>query len=212
MKLEQRFNSKYGDGAFARFRDRLTDPTISYTQIGREFSITRQRVSQIALLLQIDGKRRFRKRTGRRAPYFINENAKYPARVRYLLAILKQLNIPFTPYYQVRKQGCYKVSHKSLVMIYVNGVLCRVGCRAPKVNVPFVIFPISAEMLKAKAVVWGIKHGTTVRIYVIPTPELKHVRFVYIPMNGTYSRRSREPIRNWTMFENAWHLLNATAR
>ena len=58
MNDEHSFDSSHGKGAFARLRRMLQESTLTYAQIGYEFGITRQRVSQLAQILGINGRRR----------------------------------------------------------------------------------------------------------------------------------------------------------
>jgi hypothetical protein len=206
MTYEESFDSLYGKESFARLRRLLQDPILSYEQIGGEFGVTRQRVSQLAQLMGINGRRRERERINRRLPCVANKRAKYPFAVRQVLGELQRRGISAAPHYTLSKRH-RRVAYKQLRSVLVNGVLCKVGYRNTKKGARFTPFRVTVETRKAKAVVWGVRHGSTLRLYVIPLTELENIKRINIPVTGAYIRTSRKPIRDWTLFENAWHLL-----
>lgn len=205
MISEHRFDRRFGKGAFARLRLMLRDETRTYAQIGSLFGITKQRISQLAQFLRINGSRRQRKRNSRRPPCLTNTRAEYPPKVRLVLGELERRGIPVATYYNVYQHS--HIAQKQLTTVLVKGVPCKIGYRNVDKVDRFTKFWVSPPVRKAKAVVWGIQRGSTFRLYVIPLSELKNVTYVYIPVTGRYIGTSRKPIRDWTRFENAWHLL-----
>ena len=202
---EQRFDSLRGKGAFAKVCRLLQNPMFTYAEIGREFKLTRQRISQLAQLAGINGRRRERERIKRRPPCVVNKRVEYSFTVRLMLGELERRGISVAPYYTVDRRR--RVAHKDLRMMLVNGAVCKVGYRNTKKGARFTPFRVPPQTRQAKAVVWGVRHGSQLRLYVIPLSELKNVAYLNIPVTGAYIRTSRQPIRDWTIFENAWHLL-----
>jgi hypothetical protein len=48
------------------------------------------------------------------------------------------------------------------------------------------------------------------KLYVIPTSHLRNVSAVYIPADGKYAvGSSKKPRKDWTRYEEAWHLLDS---
>lgn len=206
MSDEHSFDSTHGKGAFARLRRMLQEATLSYAQIGYEFGVTRQRVSQLAQLFGINGRRRQRECINRRPPCVANKRDEYPFAVREVLGELVRRGIPFAPRYTLLKRQ-RRVAYKQLTTVLVNGVPCKVGYRNTRKGARFTPFQVTPQTRKAKAVVWGVQHGPKFRLYVIPLSELKNVTRLNIPVTGVYIGTSRKPNRDWTCFENAWHLL-----
>lgn len=205
MNDEHSFDSSHGKGAFARLRRMLQESTLSYAQIGYDFGITRQRVSQLAQHFEIDGWRRARERIKRRPPWVANKRDEYRFAVRLVLGELEQRGIPVAPYYTVDRRR--RVAHKHLRTVLVLGVPCKIGYRNTKKGDRFTPFGVAPQTRKVKAVVWGVRRGPTFRLYVIPLSELKNVTRINIPVSGAYIGTSRKRNRDWTRFENAWHLL-----
>jgi len=205
MNDEHSFDSSHGKGAFARLRRMLQESTLTYAQIGYEFGITRQRVSQLAQHFGINGWRRAGERINRRPPSVANKREEYPFAVRQVLGELERRGIPVAPHYTLDRRR--RVAHKQLRTVLVNGVPCKVGYRNTRKQARFAPFWVAPQTRKAKAVVWGVRHGPTFRLYVIPLLELKNVTRINIPVTGAYIGTSRKPKRDWTRFENAWHLL-----
>jgi hypothetical protein len=202
---EQSFDTLHGKGAFAKVCRLLQGPMLTYAEIGRELKLTRQRISQLAQLVGINGRRRERERIKHRPPCVVNKRAEYSFTVRLMLGELERRGISVAPYYTVDRRR--RVAHKDLRMMLVNGAVCKVGYRNTKKGARFTPFHVTPRTRQAKAVVWGVRHGSQFRLYVIPLSELKNVTCSNIPVTGAYIRTSRQPIRDWTIFENAWHLL-----
>lgn len=206
MSDEHSFDSSHGKGAFARLGRMLQEATLSYAQIGYEFGVTRQRVSQLAQLFGVNGRRRERERINHRPPCVANKRDEYPFAVRQVLGELERRGIPVAPLYTLLKRHRH-VAYKQLTTVLVNGVPCKVGYRNTRKGARFTPFRITVETRKAKAVVWGVRRGPAFRLYVIPLSELKNVTRINIPVTGTYIGTSRKPNRDWTRFENVWYLL-----
>lgn len=149
MTDEHTFDSTYGNGAFARLHRMLQESTLSYAQIGQEFGLTRQRVSQLAQLFGINGRRRDRTRVKRRLPYISHERDKYSFKIRLVLAELKRRGITVAPYYTVDLER--RVAWKHLTTVLVNGVPCKIGYRDIRRVVDFTTFHIRPPVRKAKA-------------------------------------------------------------
>lgn len=205
MTDEHRFDRSHGKGAFGQLRRMLQESTLSYAQIGYEFGITRQRVSQLAQPFGVNGRRRQRERINSHLPWIANKRDEYPSAVRQVLGELERRGIPVAPHYTLGRRR--RVAYKNLTKVLVNGVPCKVGYRNTRKGARFTPFRVTLETRKAKAVVWGVRHGPKFRLYVIPLSELKNVTRLNIPVTGAYIRTSRKPNRDWTRFENAWHLL-----
>jgi hypothetical protein len=51
------------------------------------------------------------------------------------------------------------------------------------------------------------------KLYVIPTAHLRTISSVYIPADGKYAGGgSKKPQKDWTRYEEAWHLLDSATR
>jgi hypothetical protein len=60
---------------------------------------------------------------------------------------------------------------------------------------------------RAKAVLWAMRSGRRIRVYVIPLTHLRKVSSVYIPADGKYAvDTGKKPQKDWTRYERAWHL------
>ena len=50
--------------------------------------------------------------------------------------------------------------------------------------------------------------GDPMKLYVVPRSHLRNVSAIYIPGDGKYHPETgKRPARDWTRYENAWHLL-----
>jgi hypothetical protein len=57
---------------------------------------------------------------------------------------------------------------------------------------------------------FAVRRGRTMKLYVIPLTHLRNIASVYIPANGKYAiSSSHKPRKDWTQYEEAWHLLIA---
>jgi hypothetical protein len=57
---------------------------------------------------------------------------------------------------------------------------------------------------KAKAALFAVRRGRTMKLYVIPTAHLRNLSSVYIPADGYAAGSSKKPLRDWTLYEVAW--------
>jgi hypothetical protein len=48
------------------------------------------------------------------------------------------------------------------------------------------------DIRKAKAALFAVRRGRTMKLYVIPTAQLRNVASVYIPADGNYDREQQE--------------------
>jgi hypothetical protein len=47
-----------------------------------------------------------------------------------------------------------------------------------------------------------------IKVYVVPLTHLRNISSVYIPIEGKYAvDNSHKPRKDWTRYEEAWHLL-----
>lgn len=206
MTDEHIFDSLHGKGTYSRLRRLFQEETLSYAQIGYEFGLTRQRISQLAQNLGINGRRRQRECSNRRPLCVVNKRDEYSSAVRQVLGELERRGILVAPHYTLLKRYS-RVAYKQLTTVLVNGVPCKINYRNTRKGARFITFRVTVETRKAKAVVWGVERGSAFRLYVIPLTELKNVTRLNIPVTGEYKWTWRKPIRDWTRFEDAWHLL-----
>jgi len=69
-------------------------------------------------------------------------------------------------------------------------------------------FDVSGETKRAKFALWVIKNSGEMTLYVIPLSHLRNVSYIYLPTEGKYAvDSSKKPRKNWTRYEEAWHLL-----
>jgi len=190
MTDEEKFERIYGKGAFSRLRLLLKNLSLTYEDIGREFGLTKQRIGQLAQLVGINGFQRKSEAAKERPPYVANRNHNYTPTVRLVLGELTRRGITFEPHYTLLKRNS-RIMYKSLSIVRINGVPCKVSCRNMKRQDGYTFFKVSAETMKAKAVVWGVRYRGKVRLYVIPVSELKNIRGVYFPVRGRYIKFSR---------------------
>lgn len=186
------------------------DPQFSFQQIGQKFGLTKQRIAQLAKELGINAKQRQRERTLTREPRLIEQD--YPPGVQAVLEKIRRCGNRVLPYNmaQPNRRGL----RRSQRMVLVNGALCAIQLRPAQKFRPngreYVRFDIGPETRRAKAAVFAMLRGRTKKLYVVPTNHLRNVSAVYIPADGKYAVGSgKKPRRNWTRYENAWHLLGA---
>jgi hypothetical protein len=94
----------------------------------------------------------------------------------------------------------------------VNGLLCIIQVRPALKFRPngreYARFDVGREIRRAKAAVFAIRRGSTMKLHVVPLTQLRNVSYVYIPVEGKYAiGSSKKPRKDWTRYENAWHLL-----
>jgi len=97
-------------------------------------------------------------------------------------------------------------------MVLVNGSLCSIQVRKGHKLRPrgreYVRFDVSGETKRAKFALWVIKNSGEMKLYVIPLSHLRNVSYIYLPTEGKYAvDSSKKPRKNWTRYEEAWHLL-----
>jgi hypothetical protein len=210
MVIEQRFDRFHGKGAFARLCSMLNDPRFAYGQIGSRFGVTRQYIAQLANELGINGRRRQRSRTLRREPRVIKVD--YPPGIRAVIDKIRRTGFQVTPYILPIQPSTPYRTWRSLKMVIVNGVLCSIQMRKGRRLRPngreYARFDVTNATKRAKVALWAIKGGRTMRLYLIPLTHLRNVSSVYIPVEGKYAvGSSRKPVKDWTRYEEAWHLL-----
>jgi hypothetical protein len=205
------FDEIHGKGALERLCSMLNDPALSYDSIARRFRISRQRVAQIAAQLGIDGRRRQRQRS-LRTPSF-QDNGRYPAEVRAVAHAVERLGLKTAAYRPSRlRDGKLAPTWKRTLRI--EGVPCRVhfGRRVQKTPTgrKFFVFEISARTKKnAKVALFGFWRSRAIKLFVVPMRDLKKVSCVWLPYDGRYVDHTINRKRDWTIYENAWHLLKS---
>jgi hypothetical protein len=203
---EEGFNRKHGKRALSRLRVLLQERSLTYAQIGSKIGLSKQRVSQLAQQFRIDGRRRLRERANSRFPTILNNRANYTFRTRLLLRELERRGISVAPHYAVDRRR--HSAKKLLTTVLLNGVPCKVRYqKGDKIDPAFAQFEVKPSVIKAKALVLGVRRRSKFRLYVIPAAKLKNIKQINIPVNGEYKWTWRWPKRDWTRFENAWHLL-----
>jgi hypothetical protein len=206
------FDRRYGRGAFDdRLRLMLDDPRFAYQHIANKFGVTRQYVAQLAARLGIDGMRRRgqreRLRMLHREPRVIR--AEYPPAIRSVIDQIRRSGIPVRPYIFPPNQA--NVAWKSQKMVVVSGVLCTIQLRKGSTKSPngrgYARFDVNDTTKRGKVALWAMRSGRTMKVYVVPLSHLRKVSSVYLPAEGKYVSGGRKPIKDWTCYEGAWHLL-----
>jgi hypothetical protein len=98
MPSQRLFDRRYGKGAFDRLRSMLADPASAYQDIADKLDLTRQRISQIANELGINGKHRQRERWSRRGPHIVKRFKEYPSDIQAVINKLRRTGFGVTPY------------------------------------------------------------------------------------------------------------------
>jgi len=78
------FDRLHGRNAFLRLRSLLSDPDKSYTEIGKTFGLTRQRISQVARQLGTDSQERIRHFRRKECEWLATSTDPAPVGNRYL--------------------------------------------------------------------------------------------------------------------------------
>jgi hypothetical protein len=216
MTSPARFDRRHGKGAFLRLCAMLADPAFAYQQIGDEFGLTRQRIFALATELGVDGQKRRHDRAFRVRPHVIRRFTKYPPAIQAVIDKLRRAGLHVAPYNapQPSRPNCLATSLK---MILVNGVLCTIQVRPAFKFWPngreYARLDVGRDIMKAKAALFAVRRGRTMKLYVIPTSHLRKVTSVYIPADGKYAAdSSRKPRKDWTHYEGAWYLLDSATR
>lgn len=193
-------------------RSMLDDPWLSYQRIGDKLRLSKQRIAQLADKFGVNVEQRLRDRRLTRPPSIIVEP--YPPPIAAVINKIKHSGLQVLPYH-IRQLSRENISRRSQRMVFVNGVLCAIQVQPPRKRRPrgrqYVRFDVGPETRRAKAAVFAMKKGRTRKLYLVPTTVLRNVSYVYIPADGKYAGgTARKPRRDWTRYENAWHLLWAT--
>jgi hypothetical protein len=98
-------------------------------------------------------------------------------------------------------------------MVVVNGVLCTIQMRKGGTTAPngreYARFDVNDTTKRAKVALWAMRSGRAIKVYVIPLTHLRKISSVYIPVAGKYAvGNSHKPRKDWTRYEEAWHLLS----
>jgi hypothetical protein len=211
MPNKRLFDRRYGEGAFARLRSMLADPTITYERIAKNLGLTKQRIGQLAKDFGVDGRQREYERIVRREPRIIKKFKEYPSEIRAVMNTLRRVGLRVTPYNSPQPSTPNRV-RTSLKMIVVNGALCTIQVRPAFRFRPtgreYARLDVGRELRRAHVALFAILKGRSMKLYVIPTSHLRKVSAVYIPADGKYAvGSSKKPRKDWTRYEDAWHLL-----
>jgi hypothetical protein len=210
------FDRRYGKGALARLRSMLDDPRLPYQHIGNKFGLTRQYIAQVASELGINGRQRERVRVSRREPRIIKKFRQYPSEIQAVMDKLMRAGLRVAPYNSPQPSTPNRV-RTSLKMILVNGTLCTIQVRPAFKFRPngreYARLDVGREIRRAKAALFAIRKGRSMKLHVIPTSHLRKISAVYIPADGKYAvGSSKKPRKDWTRYERAWHLLDSSIR
>ncbi len=98
-------------------------------------------------------------------------------------------------------------------MILVNGALCTIQVRPAFKFRPngreYARLDVGRDIRRAHVALLAIRKGRAMKLYVIPLTHLRNISSVYIPANGKYQTgSSKKPRKDWTRYEEAWHLLS----
>ena len=218
MPSTRLFDRRYGMGASAQLRSMLDDPEFAYQHIANKFGLTRQYIAQVAKRLGIDGQRRRRQRERERLLRRDSRVIKvaYPPGILSVIDKIRHSGNQVSPYIFPPNQA--NVAWKSQKMVDVNGVLCtiqlRKGCTKTPKGREYARFDVNEEVKRAKVALWATRSGRRIRVYVIPLTHLRKISSVYIPIEGKYAPlgHGRIPRKDWTRYEEAWHLLDSATR
>jgi hypothetical protein len=210
------FDRRYGNGAFARLHSMLDDAAFTYQQIANKFGLTRQSIALLANELGFKGRERERVRLSRREPHIIKKFEEYPSEIRAVMNRLSRAGLRVTPY-NSPQPSTPNLLRTSLKMILVNDVLCMIQIRPALKFRPngreYARLDIGREIRRAQAALFAIRRASTMKLYVIPLTHLRNISSVYIPANGKYATgSSKKPRKDWTRYEEAWHLLDSATR
>jgi hypothetical protein len=212
MTTPARFDHRHGKGAFLRLCSMIAGPAFAYQHIGDKFDLTRQRIACIAAELGVDGKHRRHERAFRVRPHVIRQFKKYPPIIQAVMDKLRRAGLQVAPYNspQPSHPNTVRTSRK---MILVNGIHCTIQVRPSFKFSPngreYSRLDVGRDLMRAKAVLFAVRKGRTMKLYVIPTSHLRNISSVYIPSDGKYAvGSSKKPRKDWTRYETAWHLLD----
>jgi hypothetical protein len=133
-----------------------------------------------------------------------------PPGIRSVINKIKRSGIPVTPYVFPPSQA--NVAWRSQKMVVVNGVLCTIQLRKGSKKGPnrgeYARFDVNREVKRAKVALWAMRSGRRIRVYVIPlTICEKSLLFIFqLTVNMPWTP-ARNPRKDWTRYERAWHLL-----
>jgi hypothetical protein len=200
-----------GRAAFIRLRSMLDDPRFTYQHIANKFGLTRQCIAQLANELGINGRQRERVRLSRREPRIIKKFRQYPSDIRAVMNKLRRAGLRVTPYNSPQPSVSNSL-RTSLRMVLVNGLLCTIQVRPALKFRPngreYARLDVGRDVKRAQVALFSIRRGRTLKLYVIPLTHLRNISSVYIPANGKYAiGSSKKPRKDWTFYEEAWHLL-----
>ena len=216
MVNKRLFDRRYGKGAFGRLRSMLADPTITYERVAKNLGLTKQRIGQLAKDFGVDGRQREYERIVRREPRIIKKFRQYPSEIQAVMDKLMRAGLRVAPYNSPQPSTPNRV-RTSLKMILVNGTLCTIQVRPAFKFRPngreYARLDVGRELRRAQAALFAVRRGRTMKLYVIPTSHLRNVSAVYIPADGKYAvGSSKKPRKDWTRYEDAWHLLDSAMR
>lgn len=156
-----------------RLRSMLDDPQFSFQKIGQQFGLTKQRISQLAREFGIDGRKREHERTLTRV---IEKD--YNPGVQAVIKKIERYGIRALPYNRPQPNRRNQL-RRSQRMVLVNGVLCVIQLRPTRKLRPngreYARFDVGPETRRAKAAVFAMQKGRSIKLYVMPTAHLRNV-------------------------------------
>jgi hypothetical protein len=124
---------------------------------------------------------------------------------------VKRRGVPVRPYLDLVTQPPQNNRlRKSQTKVLANGRLCAIQVRPRRKYRPDVRYYARFDIGRdsgAEALLLAIT-GDPMKLYVVPRSHLRNVSAIYIPGDGKYHPETgKRPAREWTRYENAWHLL-----
>jgi hypothetical protein len=175
-----------------------------------------KRIGQLAKDFGVDGRQREYERIVRREPRIIKKFQEYPSDIQAVMNKLRRAGLSVAPYNSPQPSTPNRV-RTSLKMILVNGALCTIQVRPAFKFRPngreYARLDVGRELRRAQVALFAIRIGHAMNLYVIPLTHLRNISSVYIPANGKYAiGGSKKPRKDWTRYEEAWHLLDSAMR
>jgi hypothetical protein len=150
-------------------------------------------------------------RTLSREPQVIKQFKEYPSDIQRIMEKLRRAGLEVMPY-NAPQPALPNHVRTSLKRVLVNRVLCTIQLRPALKFRPngreYARVNVGREIRRAQIAVFGVRRGRAMKLHVVPTAHLRNVSSVYIPSDGKYAvGTSKKPIKDWTRYEEAWHLL-----
>ena len=207
------FDDLHGRNALTRLKSLLKDPGLSYQKIGNAFGLSRQRISYLAQEFEVDAYERIRKRR-LKAPCVVLRRP-YPPEIERVIRKMKQAGVSVMPYLTPEKSRRNAVRRWQRA-VRANGRICLIRFRQARQTVENEPFYVRFDILQKTAaeVFLFVIRSSPVKLYVIPRSHVRNLSSIYIPADGKFRRppRAGGRKRDWTRYENAWHLFGDRAQ